>query len=72
MINQTLEDKMITNHSCTICMKGDLIDEDIYHSNNLAVNFIVSKGHSKIGYLDSDLSSNYIKLRKKFFINSFI
>ena len=46
------------------------IDEDIFHSNNLAVNFIVSKGHSKIGYLDSDLSSNYIKLRKKFFINS--
>lgn len=35
MINQTLEieDQMMTNHSCTICMKEDLIDEDIYHTN---------------------------------------
>ena len=46
------------------------IDEDILHSNNLAVNFILSKGHTKIGYVDSDLKSNYIMLRKKYFINS--
>ena len=43
------------------------IDEDILYSNNLAVNFILSKGHSKIGYVDSDLKSNYISLRKKYF-----
>ena len=46
------------------------IDEDILYSNNLAVNFILSKGHTKIGYVDSDLKSNYIMLRKKYFINS--
>lgn len=35
MINQTLEieNKIITNYSCTICMKEDLIDEDIYYTN---------------------------------------
>ena len=43
------------------------IDEDILYSNNLAINFILSKGHSKIGYVDSDLKSNYISLRKKYF-----
>mgnify|MGYP001269214432 FL=1 len=41
------------------------IDEDIVYSNDLAVNFILSKGHTKIGYVDSDLKSNYISLRKK-------
>ena len=46
------------------------IDEDILYSNDLAVNFILSKGHTKIGYVDSDLKSNYIMLRKKYFINS--
>ena len=46
------------------------IDEDIIHSNDLAINFILSKGHSKIGYVDSDLKSNYIILRKKYFLNS--
>ena len=46
------------------------IDEDIIYSNDLAVNFILSKGHKNIGYVDSDLKSNYIVLRKKYFINS--
>ena len=46
------------------------IDEDIVFSNDLAVNFILSKGHSKIGYVDSDLKSNYIKLRKRYFKTS--
>ena len=35
MIHQSLElkDEMITNRACTICMKEDLINEDIYNTN---------------------------------------
>ena len=46
------------------------IDEDIEYSNHLAVNFILSKGHRKIGFIDSGLKFNYFLLRKKFFIES--
>ena len=56
------------------CHKNDdeysWIDEDIKFSNELAFKFIISKGHTKIGYIDSDLKFNYFLLRKKFFIFS--
>ena len=50
--------------------KYSWIDENIEYSSDLAVNFILSKGHSNIGYVDSDLKFNYFLLRKKSFINS--
>ena len=46
------------------------IDEDIEYSNYLAVNFILSKGHRKIGFIDSGSKFNYFLLRRKFFIES--
>ena len=46
------------------------IDEDIKHSSDLAVKYIVSKGHKKICFIESEQNSNYFQLRKKYFINS--
>tara|TARA_B100000586_G_scaffold231245_1_gene180234 strand:- start:4625 stop:5623 length:999 start_codon:yes stop_codon:yes gene_type:complete len=46
------------------------IDEDIEHSSNLAVEYILSRGHTKIGYIDSSIKTNNIILRKKYFIKS--
>ena len=46
------------------------IDEDIKHSSDLAVKYIVSKGHNKICFIESEQNSNYFQLRKKYFINS--
>ena len=46
------------------------IDEDIKHSSDLAVKYIVSKGHKKICFIESEQNSNYFQLRKKYFLNS--
>ena len=44
------------------------IDEDIKHSSELAVQYIISKGHKKICFIESEQSSNYFQLRKKYFL----
>ena len=44
------------------------IDEDIEHSSELAVKYIISKGHKKICFIESEQSSNYFELRKKYFL----
>ena len=44
------------------------IDEDIKHSSDLAVKYIVSKGHKKICFIESEQNSNYFQLRKKYFL----
>ena len=44
------------------------IDEDIRHSTELAVQYIISKGHKKICFIESEQNSNYFQLRKKYFI----
>tara|TARA_B100000378_G_scaffold20528_1_gene16098 strand:+ start:3251 stop:4267 length:1017 start_codon:yes stop_codon:yes gene_type:complete len=46
------------------------IDEDIEYGSNLAVEYILSRGHTKIGYIDSFIKTNYFILRKKYFIKS--
>ena len=48
--------------------KYSWIDEDIEHSNLLALKFILSKGHSDIGYIDSYAKNNYYFLRKHYFL----
>ena len=45
------------------------IDEDIKHSSELAVKYIISKGHKKICFIESEQSSNYFQLRKKYFLH---
>ena len=45
------------------------IDEDIKHSSELAVQYIISKGHKKICFIESEESSNYFQLRKKYFLH---
>ena len=45
------------------------IDEDIKHSSELAVQYIISKGHKKICFIESGQSSNYFQLRKKYFLH---
>ena len=44
------------------------IDEDIKHSSELAIKYIISKGHKKICFIESEQSSNYFELRKKYFL----
>ena len=46
------------------------IDEDIKHSTDLAVKYIASKGHKNICFVESEDSSNYFLLRKKYFLSS--
>ena len=46
------------------------IDEDIKHSTDLAVKYIFSKGHKIICFIESENSSNYFLLRKKYFLSS--
>ena len=46
------------------------IDEDIKHSTDLAVKYIASKGHKNICFIESEDSSNYFLLRKKYFLSS--
>jgi len=45
------------------------IDEDIKHSSELAVQYIILKGHKKICFIESEESSNYFQLRKKYFLH---
>jgi DNA-binding LacI/PurR family transcriptional regulator len=45
------------------------IDEDIKHSSELAVQYIISKGHKRICFVESEESSNYFQLRKKYFLH---
>jgi LacI family transcriptional regulator len=45
------------------------IDEDIKHSSELAVQYIISKGHRQICFIESEESSNYFQLRKKYFLH---
>ena len=46
------------------------IDEDIKHSTDLAVKYISSNGHKNICFVESEDSSNYFLLRKKYFLGS--
>ena len=46
------------------------IDEDIEYGSDLAVDYLLSKGHRKIGYIDAASKVNYFLLRKKFFVKS--
>ena len=46
------------------------IDEDVEYGSDLAVEYLLSKGHQKIGYLDASSKVNYFLLRKKFFIQA--
>ena len=46
------------------------IDEDVEYGSNLAVEYLLSKGHQKIGYLDASRKVNYFLLRKKFFVQA--
>lgn len=46
------------------------IDEDVEYGSDLAVEYLLSKGHQKIGYLDASSKVNYFLLRKKFFIKA--
>ncbi len=46
------------------------IDEDIEYGSDLAVEYILSKGHQKIGYLDATKKVNYFLLRKQFFVKA--
>ena len=46
------------------------IDEDVEFGSDLAVEYLLSKGHQKIGYLDASSKVNYFLLRKKFFIKA--
>ena len=46
------------------------IDEDIEYGSDLAVEYLLSKGHQKIGYLDAASKVNYFLLRKRFFVKA--
>ena len=50
--------------------KYSWIDEDIEYGSNLAVDYLLSKGHKNIGYLSSSIKTNYFVQRKKYFVSS--
>ena len=46
------------------------IDEDIEYGSDLAIEYLLSKGHRKIGYMDAASKVNHFLLRKKFFVKA--